>query len=110
MLDFEERGPSSWGLMSLTLAAYLEVKPRLALVFFRGFVSVGELVALVVLVNQIFDDGTRFPNGQSRIGVFNGRDTTVGVDLFVRLLLQVGELHQLNSIGDAELLQEDVDL
>lgn len=50
-----------------------------------------ELVVLVVLFDEVLEDGARFPDGDARVWVLDGGDTAIGVDLDKRLSLRVGD-------------------
>ena len=52
-------------------------------------------------------DGTRFPQCNTGIGIFDGRDTTIGVDIDEGLLLDVAKVNELGFVGQAKLFQHD---
>lgn len=91
------------------LAGDLEVEPLLA-VELAGGVGVAELVVLVVLLNEVLDDGARLPEGDASVGVLNGGEAAVGVDGEVGLLLHLGEVEELGLRGDPELLHDEGNL
>jgi len=93
------------------LSRHLEVGPRLLLPLRRAAgVKQAALVRLVVGLEEILDDGSAFPHFHSGVGVFDSGYTTVGVDGLERLLLEVGELHELGLVREVELVEEDGDL
>lgn len=47
---------------------------------------------LVVGLNEILNDGARLPQRDTRVGVLNGWDATIGVDLDEWLLLESGHV------------------
>lgn len=60
-----------------------------------GSGSVGELVLLVVLIDQVLDNGTRLPEGDASVRILNGRCSSVDTELLVLGLLEVGEVPKL---------------
>jgi hypothetical protein len=72
--------------------------------------SVCELVLLVVLLDQVLNNGTRLPEGDASVGVLNGRCSSVNTELLVLRLLEVGELPELVLVGKVELLHEQDNL
>lgn len=63
------------------LAGGLEEEP-LAQMPFVGLVGRAELVVLIVLVNDVLDNGARLPEDKVVVvGVLDGGDAAVGVDL-----------------------------
>lgn len=108
------------------LARHLEMKPLLELILFR-LRFVGDLLRGIVFLNQVLDNGARFPDGDSSVGVFNGWNTrqrgfreisnnssswgkkifipAIRVDADIRLLLD--EFNEFVLIRKAELLQDD---
>ena len=89
------------------LAGHLEVQPLLGRVVVRSALGEAEGVLLVVSLDKVFDDGAGFPQAQAGVGVFNGGNTAVGVELFERLLLHLGELKEFSLIGEVEFLEDD---
>jgi hypothetical protein len=87
------------------LAADLEGDPLLDVVLFRKRV-VAESAFLVVGIGEVLDDCGGFPERDAGVGVFDGGDAAVGVDLLERWLLQVGHVHVLGLVGDAELFED----
>lgn len=75
-----------------------------------GSGSVCELVLLVVLVDQVLDNGTRLPECNASVRVFNGRCSSVDTELLVLGLLEVGEVPELVLVGETELLHEQDNL
>ena len=64
---------------------------------------------LVVLLDKVLDDGAGLPEGEvAVVGVDDGGDPAIGVDLDEPLLLGVGE--RLVVVGNAELLEDEPDL
>ena len=59
-----------------TLARDLECQP-LVLVVLLWARAVGDLVILVVGVDEVLDDGSRFPEADASVGVFDGGDTAL---------------------------------
>lgn len=89
------------------LAGHLEVQPLLGRVVVRSALGEAEGVLLVISLDKVFDDGAGFPEVQTGVGVFNGGNTAVGVELFERLLLHLGELKEFRLIGEVEFLEDD---
>jgi hypothetical protein len=83
--------------------------PLLQQVLLRGG-SVCELVLLVVLLDQVLDNGTRLPKGKASVGILNGRCSSVDTELLVLGLLEVGEVPELVLVGKVELLHEQDNL
>ena len=55
------------------LPGRLKVRPLLQDIFLRCR-GVGELALLIVGIGEVGNDGSRVPQGDSRVGVFDGRD------------------------------------
>jgi hypothetical protein len=85
------------------------VLPLLQQVFLRSG-SVCELVLLVVLLDQVLDNGTRLPESNASVGVLNGRCSSIDTELLVLGLLEVRELPELVLVGKVELLHEQDNL
>jgi hypothetical protein len=75
-----------------------------------GSGSVCELVLLVVLIDQVLNNGTRLPEGDASVRVLNGRCSSVDTELLVLGLLEVGEVPELVLVGKAKLLHEQDNL
>lgn len=85
------------------LPRHLEVKPALGKVFLLG-IRVGELIALIVLLNQILNDRTGLEEVETRVWVLYGRDTAIRVERDERFLLDGTEVEELGVIRKAKLL------
>lgn len=72
-----------------SLARDLEVQVLL-LVVLVGQGCRADLVILVVGVNQVLNDSTGLPERDTRVWVLDGRYTTIGVNLGVGLLFDIG--------------------
>lgn len=81
------------------LPGHLEVQELLEVVLFRK-AGDAELVILVVRVDEVLQDGARLPQGDARVGVFDGGCAAVGVDVGVGRLLDgvVGDV----ALGEGE--------
>lgn len=88
------------------LAAHLEVQPLVAEVSLLQRL-VREAVVGVVLFNHILVDGSRLPQYQVRVGVFDSRDATVGIHVGEWLLLDLRETKRLDFVVETELLEEE---
>lgn len=88
------------------LAGHLEMEPLFGIEVVGGTGSEADGVLLIVCLDQVLHDGTRLPQVDSSVGVLDGRDTAVGVDLLERLLLHLGELEDLGFVRKAELLED----
>lgn len=60
----------------------------------------------VVLLDQVFDDGARFPEGKVGVGVVDGGHATIGVDSGELGTLNIGEADFFDLVGKAELLDQ----
>ena len=63
------------------------MQPLVELILLGNLVAIRDLVVLVVILDQVLEDGARLPESDTCIWVFNGRDTAIGVDVDIRLLL-----------------------
>jgi hypothetical protein len=63
----------------------------------------------VVLVDQVLDDGAGFPEREVGVGVVDRGHAAVGVDGEEVGLLDVGELHVFEVVGEAEFFGEHAD-
>lgn len=72
------------------LPRHLEVKPLLGIVVLSSKRGKAELIFLVVLFDEVFEDGTGLPDRDACVGVDESGETAVGVDLFKLRCLQVG--------------------
>lgn len=88
------------------LAGGLEEQPLLQEVLF-GEGGVGELVGLVVGVDEVLDDGAGFPQRDVCVWVLDGGDAAVGVDFLVVGLLELRVVHVFGLEGDVELSEDD---
>lgn len=88
------------------LAGHLEVEPLFGIEVFGGTGSEADGVLFIVCLDQVLHDGTRLPQVDSSVGVLNGGDTAVGVDLLERLLLHLRELEELGFVRKAEFLED----
>ena len=75
-----------------------------------GSGSVCKLVLLVVLLDQVLDNGTRLPEGDASVRVFDGRCSSIDTELLVLRLLEVGEVPELVLVGETKLLHEQDNL
>ena len=75
-----------------------------------GSGSVCELVLLVVLLDQVLDNGTGLPEGDASVGVLNGGCSSIDTELLVLRLLEVGEVPELVLVGETKLLHEQDNL
>jgi hypothetical protein len=92
------------------MSAYIDGDlPLLQQVFLRSG-SVCELVLLVVLLDQVLDNGTRLPESNASVGVLNGRCSSIDTELLVLGLLEVGEVPELVLVGKVKLLHEQDNL
>lgn len=90
------------------LAGHLEVQVLLQQPLLRVSRE-RELVLLVVALDNVLDDGARLPQDEVVVvGVLDGRQAPVGVDLEKGRLL--GVLDGDGLVGDGELLEGDEDL
>lgn len=91
-----------------TLAGHLEVEVLLKVPLLGAGGDV-ELVLLVVGLDEVLGDGARLPQDNVVVvGVLDGGQTAVGVDLDESLGLRVGDAVEV--IGDAELFKDDDNL
>ena len=88
------------------LAGHLVVEPLFGIEVFGGTGSEADGVLLIVCLDQVLHDGTRLPQVDASVGVLDGGDTAVGVDLLERLLLHLGELEELGFVWDVEFLED----
>ena len=94
----------------VSLDGYIDCDlPLLQQVLLRGG-SVCELVLLVILLDQVLDNGTRLPEGDASVGVLDGRCSSVDTELLVLGLLEVGKVPELVLVGETELLHEQDNL
>ena len=89
-----------------SLPTYLEGHPALLQELLRS-ARIMEAVALVVCLQQIFNDRRRFPKCDAGVGVLDRRHPAIWVDGCKSLLLHVWEGQRLRLVGDAELLEDD---
>lgn len=75
-----------------------------------GAGSVCELVLLVVLLDEVLDNGTRLPQGDAGVGILNGGCSSVDTELLVLGLLEVREVPELVLVRKAKLLHGQDDL
>ena len=69
-----------------SLSRNLKSEPLFLVVLLWRF-AVRDLVILIVVLDKIIDDGPRLPERDTCVWVFDGRDTTVGIDADEGLLL-----------------------
>jgi hypothetical protein len=67
------------------------------------------LAVRVVLVDQVLDDGAGFPEREVGVGVVDRGHAAIGVDGEEVRLLDVGELHVFEVVGEAEFFGEHAD-
>ena len=111
-----------------TLAAHLEVLPAILDIFFRK-AGVAQLVLLVVLGEEIFNDGTRLrssaldldyfqhhvmctylPKGHPNVWVMNRWKPAVRIYVGIWLLLDICHVYVFRLIREIKLVEEDQDL
>lgn len=88
------------------LAGHLEMKPLFGGVVVRGALRETDGMLLVICFDQVLENGARFPDGDSGVGVFDGGNATVDVDGFERRLLHVRELEELGLVRKIEFVEE----
>lgn len=66
-------------------------------------------MVVIVFRDQVFDDGARFPERDARVGILDGREAAVGVDLRVLRLFDFVEWDVLAYARDVELGEEHAD-
>lgn len=93
----------------LTLPTSLKMQPALRVPLLLAL-GIAELVLLIVRLEQVLDDGAALPDLHARGRVFDGWDAAVGVDGLEGVFFEVGEVHELGFVGDAEFFEEDGDL
>jgi hypothetical protein len=67
----------------------------------------GQALLCVVHLDQVLVDGARLPQGDVRVGVFNGGNAPIGVDVNEGLLLDVVEAEGLELVVDSELFEDE---
>jgi len=88
----------------------LEVQPLLCEICLLAARGEADFVVLVVLVNQVLDDGAGFPQREVGVGIDDGGHAAVGVELGELGALDVGELHVVEIVRDTEFLCDHADL
>lgn len=73
------------------LPAHLEVQPLITEVALLQRAVRDAVVGGVVLLGQVLVDGTRLPEREASVGVFDRGDSPVWIDVYKRLLLNVVE-------------------
>jgi hypothetical protein len=72
-------------------------------------VRVRKFLLRVVLLDEVLDDGSRFPQDEIGVWVFDGGVAAVGVDVCERLLLHIAEFERIDLVWDGELLKDQDD-
>lgn len=88
------------------LTRHLEVEPLLGVEVFRSAGFETELLLFVVGFNQVFKDSTRLPQGDSCVGILDGGNTAVGVELEEGLTLDFGELKIFVFVRNIKFVEE----
>ncbi len=91
------------------LARDLEEEPLLGVVGVRGAGGEAEAVVRVVALDEVFDDGARFPEGEVGVGVVDGGEAAVGVAGEVVWGFDVGEGGCGYVVGEVEFFEQDGD-
>ena len=91
------------------LAGHLEVQPLVReMVLFRVW-GEAEFVRLVVLRNQILDNGARFPDCNVRVRVMERREAAVGVQGEILGFLDAVHGNVLGFEGEVEFFEDEHD-
>jgi hypothetical protein len=93
----------------LGLARDLDKEP-LSEVVLLGEGRVGKALLCVILLDEVFRDGSRFPESDPSVGVFNGRASAVGAHEDKTPLLDYREANELCSVGNVQLFEDGSDL
>jgi hypothetical protein len=88
----------------------LEVQPLLGEVGLLGTGLEADFALGVVLLDEVLDDGTRFPQCEVGVWVYDCGHAAVGVELGEGFALDVGELDIVQVVWDAELFSDHADL
>lgn len=88
----------------------LEVQPLLREIRLLAAGREADFVVLVVLLHQVLDDGAGFPEREVCVGIDDGGHAAVGVELGELGALDVGELHVVEVVRDAQFLRDHADL
>jgi hypothetical protein len=88
----------------------LEEQPLLSKVVLGGTRRKADLQILVVLLNQVLDDGAALPEGKAGVGILDSWHAAIGVDGEVLGLLERGEGLRDDLVGDVEFAADDGDL
>ena len=86
------------------LSAHLEHQPLLDVVLLWAC-RVRQLRLLIVCLDQVLDDGSGFPEPDTGIGIIDGWDTSVGIDLLVDGCMQVFHWCDVDLIRYREFLE-----
>lgn len=76
--EFSYRVSATYLAVVRALARHLEVQILLQVPLF-GLGIEGELVILVVLFDEVLEDGARLPDGDARVWVLDSGDAAIGV-------------------------------
>lgn len=107
ILSVEDVEPNSLTIVR-SLTRHLEVQVLLQVPLVRRGGGI-QLVLLVVRLDKVLEDGAGLPDSEViGIGINEGRETAVGVDLEEGFVLGVGDEFAL--VGDVELLKNEEDL
>jgi hypothetical protein len=87
----------------------LEEQPLLSMPVLIATWRKADIQILIVLLNQVLDDGAALPQCNTGIEVMDGRHATVGVDGQIVGLLEVWEGYGNYFVGDGELFAEYCD-
>jgi hypothetical protein len=87
----------------------LEEQPLLSKVVLGGTRRKADLQILVVLLNQVLDDGAALPEGKAGVGILDSWHAAIGVDGEVLGLLERGEGLRDDLVGDVEFAADDGD-
>jgi len=80
---------------------------RLPLLLAAG---IAQRVLRIVRLEQVLDDGAALPQREARVRVLERRHAAVGVQLFERGRLQLGELLHFGFVGEVQFVEDDGDL
>lgn len=64
----------------------------------------------VVLVDEVGGDGCRLPERHAGVGIVDGGEATVGVDVDEALSLDLTHLHDIVLVRDVQFVEDDANL